>query len=379
MLEPYHMVGTDIQKDINLTLKVLLIEDNVLDVELFQENLSDTQYKQATITVVESIEQAKALEGGDFCDIIVADLNLRDTHGFDTVQELMSFFPEIPIILLTGLKDFDFARIAIKKGVQDYLIKDNMTYYSLESAFTHALERHKILKNLQHTIDILQEKNKLLDQISRSLSHDYRSPVNNILALLRLMQVHPDNSTLYQDKSLESAQSLLKNMEDMLSLLNRHQNLYLRNNIVSFKEMWETIYLTMNGLIEEIDAVITTDFSDAETIVYPAFYLRSAMQNLITNALKYHSKERRPHIHISSRKVNNFICLSVRDNGIGIDMNKHGNVIFGYKTRFNQQASGRGLGLYYLKNQVETMGGSIEVRSQINEGSEFLVFLKNQD
>ena len=100
------------------------------------------------------------------------------------------------------------------------------------------------------------------------------------------------------------------------------------------------------------------------------------MLNLISNAIKYHSENRPLKVDIkSSLNKSNEIVIQVKDNGIGIDLEKHGNEIFAMYKRFDSHTEGKGLGLYLIKNQVESLGGRISVKSTLGKGSLFTVKL----
>jgi C4-dicarboxylate-specific signal transduction histidine kinase len=91
--------------------------------------------------------------------------------------------------------------------------------------------------------------------------------------------------------------------------------------------------------------------------------------NLLSNALKYKSLARIPVIHFETRTINNKIRLLVSDNGLGIDLEAHGNLLFG----FHKHTDGRGLGLYLIKNQIENLGGNISATSIVNRGTTFKI------
>ena len=97
----------------------------------------------------------------------------------------------------------------------------------------------------------------------------------------------------------------------------------------------------------------------------------------MSNALKYRSLDKPPKISIKATEKENFVNLIIKDNGIGIDLNKNGDKIFGLYQRFHNYPDSKGLGLYLVKSQIEAMGGTIEVESQVGKGTQFtLTFIK---
>jgi signal transduction histidine kinase len=120
--------------------------------------------------------------------------------------------------------------------------------------------------------------------------------------------------------------------------------------------------------------VILWNFTEAEEIVTIKSYLHIIFFNLISNSLKYRQPTVPPMIKITSRKENDKIVLLFEDNGIGIDLSKVGEHVFGLYKRFHtDKADGKGMGLYMVKTQVESMGGKISISSEVNTGTQFRI------
>ena len=99
------------------------------------------------------------------------------------------------------------------------------------------------------------------------------------------------------------------------------------------------------------------------------------MFNLITNAIKYQSSNRKPKITILATRNDNYIQIDIADNGQGIDLDKYGDKIFGMYKTFHGNSDAVGLGLFMVKNQIEAMGGKIAVESQLDIGTTFKLHL----
>jgi signal transduction histidine kinase len=98
------------------------------------------------------------------------------------------------------------------------------------------------------------------------------------------------------------------------------------------------------------------------------------MLNLLSNAMKYRSPKRIPVIHFQTADINGEITMKVSDNGLGIDLKKHGNSLFGLNKTFHDHAEAKGVGLYITKKQIEAMGGYISAESKVEKGTTFTVF-----
>jgi signal transduction histidine kinase len=130
----------------------------------------------------------------------------------------------------------------------------------------------------------------------------------------------------------------------------------------------------LNGQILSKKAVITCDLN-VPIIQFPRIYLESIVYNMISNSLKYSNSEIAPIIHIQSDKVNGRVQLRFKDNGLGIDLKKHGMNMFQLNKVFHKGFDSKGVGLFMTKTQIETFGGSIQVESEPNVGTEFTITL----
>ena len=98
--------------------------------------------------------------------------------------------------------------------------------------------------------------------------------------------------------------------------------------------------------------------------------------NFLTNAIKYRSDERLPEIKITATVEDQYVVLKIIDNGMGIDLKKYGKKLFHMYKTFHSNKDAIGLGLFITKNHIESMGGKVEVKSEVGKGSEFSIYLK---
>ena len=110
---------------------------------------------------------------------------------------------------------------------------------------------------------------------------------------------------------------------------------------------------------------------------FPSKYIDSILSNLISNALKYKSPKRNPVISIKTERVNRDIILSVKDNGLGIDMKLAEKNLFKIRKVFHNHPDAKGFGLFLIKTQIDAMKGEIWVESEPDKGSTFFVKFKN--
>ena len=129
----------------------------------------------------------------------------------------------------------------------------------------------------------------------------------------------------------------------------------------------------LSGAILKSKAVINSDFSKLSSISYNKIYMESIFLNLIGNAIKYRAEDRIPHIQIKTEIRNGKNIITFKDNGLGIDLDKHGHKLFGLNKVFHRHPDAKGVGLYLTKTQIESMGGTITATSEVNVGTTFTI------
>jgi K+-sensing histidine kinase KdpD len=144
---------------------------------------------------------------------------------------------------------------------------------------------------------------------------------------------------------------------------------------ISFENIFNNVILTLHANIVATNAKIESDFSNCPQISYIPAYLESIFLNLLTNALKYKHPDRAPHIKCYTLKEGNSISLIFEDNGMGIDLKRHGEDLFGMYKTFHVNKDAKGIGLFITRNQVEALGGNIQVESTVNAGTKFSIKL----
>ncbi len=185
----------------------------------------------------------------------------------------------------------------------------------------------------------------------------------------------PFNKILIE-KFEESTQQLNTTLNDLLNVLVLKSQTHTSAELLGFEDVFQHTINNLQSLIAREGAVIHPDFSLVDTIQCNKIHLESIFQNLISNAIKYRSPNRQPIIWVSSSLEDRWIVLTFTDNGIGIDLQRYKDRMFGLYQRFHAGKEGKGLGLYMIKAQVTAMGGKIEVDSELGKGTSFKVYLK---
>jgi PAS domain S-box-containing protein len=292
--------------------------------------------------------------------------------------------------LTEGMKVLTFEnRIVSKAGAYHWLLwgaasdpKTQIIYASAIDITDRKRSEANILDSktsLETIAQKLQEQNRKLDEFAHIISHNLRAPVSNIQALINLLG---DNSSISDykiifDKLKNVAKNLSETMNELMDTLKAktHPNVDLTE--IRFKEILDKVVQSLEGELIVAEAAVTFDFNDAPAIMYSKPYLESIFQNLLTNAIKYHSPARKPLIHFKSSLGNDYIELKVEDNGQGIDMERFGDKLFGLHKTFHNHDEARGVGLFLVKTQIEAMGGKIKAESEVDKGTAFIIRFAN--
>jgi len=142
---------------------------------------------------------------------------------------------------------------------------------------------------------------------------------------------------------------------------------------VSFVLVIENVLKQLSIAMDDNTVKINYEFSNAPFVLFTSTYLESILLNLFTNSIKYKSPKRKLKIDIISSKSDGFVMLKFKDNGIGIDTEKYKDKLFKLYQRFHDNPDGKGLGLYLVKSQLEALGGSITIESEVGKGTTFVM------
>ena len=226
------------------------------------------------------------------------------------------------------------------------------------------------------TADLLL-RNKDLEQFSYIISHNLRAPVANIMSLVTLMnsdELFTEDKKMLLNGLTTSISKLDEVIRDLNYILQVRAQASEQKTMVKFSELVQNIEVSIRYMLEEQHTIIHTDFSQAGELLTVKSFLQSIFFNLISNSIKYRRPDVQLSIEIESRLINNNIELYFRDNGLGIDLTKKTNQVFGLYKRFHtDKAEGKGIGLYMVKTQVEAIGGLISISSEVNKGTEFKI------
>ncbi|MEA9414991.1 PAS domain-containing protein [Flavobacterium sp. PL02] len=279
--------------------------------------------------------------------------------------------------------------ISYTKSKQEYWVRYSMIpIFNAENIVSHWIsiqrditEEKKLEKEKEHLIRELTQNNKDLKQFSYITSHNLRSPLSNLTGLLNLIEDIPiENEELKEilNGFNKSTHLLNETINDLVKVIIIKDNPSIQKEEVLLNEVFENVFNQLNFQIELYKPIIKLKFEKVTVLNINKAYIESILLNLLTNSIKYRSEDRKLKITISANQINDSISLVFKDNGIGIDLERNRDKVFGLYQRFHNYPDSKGLGLYLVKSQVETMGGTISIDSEVNKGTSFTLIFKNK-
>lgn len=256
----------------------------------------------------------------------------------------------------------------------------------LQNANTIIEGQNKEIKNRNETLEDevhkrtkeLVEYNQQLEQFAFVTAHNLRGPVARMLGLgtvLRMTGNDPEETKFITDKLLTTAEeidSVVKDLNQILQVKNTPNQLEELNLQAEISEVISIFKREINNT----NAMVSCHISEVEAITTSRGYLRNIVYQLLSNCLKFRHPDRIPDIRITATNTEDYICLAVSDNGLGLHLQKVGEKLFTLYGRFHLHIEGKGIGLYLAKIQILSLGGKIEVYSEVNAGTTVKVFFR---
>lgn len=344
--------------------------------------ITDADVSEAIVPNVVFANQAYCEMSGFSYDEIINKSMLK-TLNIDINSEA---YLEL-ISCLQKKQECEIETVTYRKNNEKYWVKFIMVpVFNKEKEHTHWIsikrditEQKKQEKEKEQLIAELTQNNKDLRQFSYITSHNLRAPLSNLIGLLNLT-----NELNIEDEELrviiagfsKSTNLLNETISDLGKVVIIRDNPSIGKTDVNVFESITNVINQINILIQQTKPDLQINV-DKKAIIYShKAYLESILLNLLTNSLKYRSLERATIIKVTLIEKEHNMELIFEDNGIGIDLIKNKDKLFGLYQRFHNYPDSKGLGLYLVKSQVESMGGTIDIESEVDKGTRFRINFK---
>jgi signal transduction histidine kinase len=358
--------------------RVLLIEDNVGDADLVRLRLVEGD-SAVDVTCVNRLAAGLASIAKAPPSVVLLDLNLPDSHGADTFRKVLEKAPGVPIVILSGRNDEVLAMKALHQGVQDYLVKSDISSGHLDRAIRYAMERKALTCALEMSrLQQLEFKNQFLSHVS----HELRTPLTCIHQFATILkdglagEINPEQSS-HLETMLNSVQQLRVMIHDLLEATRAESGqIRIESRCIVIGDLIQQAVSMMTATAKEKQVALEVSLDPKIPLVYadPDRVLQ-VLINLIDNSIKFTPPEGLVTVKASMAEVDqNMVYLSVLDTGRGIGPEAKALIferLYQDPTSADSNRSGLGLGLFIAKELVELHGGRMWVVSDIGSGSTF--------
>lgn len=360
------------------TTNVLLIEDNPGDADLVRLRLVEGK-SPVKVNCVNRLADGLASLETETPSVVLLDLNLPDSRGAETFRRVMEHSPHVPVVVLSGQDDEALAMKAVHQGVQDYLVKGNISSKHLERAIRYAVERQALLRALEIS---QKQKIEFKNQFLSHISHELRTPLTCIHQYVTLLldgiagAISPDQSD-HLKTVLKSVNQLHAMIRDLLEAARAESGkMRIEPRCVSLRELVQQAVAMLRPSADEknigleigLDQRLPLLLADPDRIL-------EVLINLVDNAIKFTPSDGAVMIQANMVDADpGSVYVAVSDTGRGISPEAK-NLIF---ERLYQDPdapdnnrSGLGLGLFICREIVRLHEGRIWVSSEPGQGSTF--------
>ncbi len=358
-------------------INVLLLEDDPGDADYIRVLLSETTDRLA-VTYSERLSSGIDHLAKERFDVVISDLGLPDSQGLETFIRIHTLYPNLPVIVLTGLHDEELAVNAVRSGAQDYLVKGRVDGASLLKSIRYSVERQKLITTLEHRLMEIGKLGRERKNILSMFAHDIK---NAIIPSLGFLTRTLSGKTKDAKADLELVRDKLTTAEHLLTTFIEFSRFETEEYkpLFGLFDLEAAVLKQIEGAVREADQKkikLTYSFSERPfpAIQADGVMINRVISNLLDNALKYTGEGI---IGVRVMNADKDILVEVKDTGVGISSD-HLPHIFDAFYRATSEARGSGLGLSIARTIVEAHNGQIWVKSEPGKGSTFSFTLPRQ-
>lgn len=342
--------------------------------------IKDRESKKILVNKAEcerlGVESSEELLGKDNYDLY--DKEIAKIYTEQDMKVMTTLEPVLSEEINTFKKNGSETTLLISKIP---LINERNEAYGLVGIsldITNLKEKEKELRNI---INVASLQNKKLVNFAHIVSHNLRSHSANFSMLLNFLanEIDEEEKNKIMGMLTDASNNLLETLDNLNEVVAISTNLNVEKKAVCLSKNIVGVQQNLSGFLLNNKAKILNKVSEDVKINVEPAYLESILMNFITNCVKYKHPDRAPVVTLRTRRKGNYTILSIKDNGLGIDLKKYGKKLFGMYKTFHSNKDARGIGLYITKNQIEAMNGKITVESEIGKGTKFDIYFNERN
>jgi signal transduction histidine kinase len=366
--------SSDTSRTVGTKLRVLLVEDNPVDVELVLFTLRKNGFDVSS-DVVQTAEEFTSRIQTENYDLILADYNLPQWRGTEALDILCRENLDVPLIVVTGYLGEEKALDYIKQGATDCVLKDRLA--RLPVSVRRALEEKRLRdqrrqseKELAGKVAELARSNAELEQFAYVASHDLQEPLRMIANYTQLLAERyrgklDEQADKYIGYSVDGAVRMQALIQDLLKF-SRVGKAEIEPRTIECSVVVEQALKNLRAAIQESGAVV--NWNSLPEVMADFSQLTQVFQNLIANAIKFHGAEI-PAVQIDAEKKSQDWILTISDNGIGVPTESWQDIFVIFRRLHTRtEYAGNGIGLSICKKIIERHGGKIWIEAQATPG-----------
>jgi PAS domain S-box-containing protein len=347
-----------------------------------------TLFEQAPVGIAktDSVSGNFITVNNEFCKIVgyteneLVKMNFQQiTHLDDVVDDLTN----LEMLRSGSIHEFSKEKKYIHKSgkiiwvnlIVSKLLKNDTKTNNI-AIIEDITEKKLAEEKLKASFELVSDQNKRLLNFSYIVSHNLRSHTSNIEMISNFLETADTEEERKEmiemlKKVSSSLNETMHNLNEVVSIRTNINLIIERLNLYNYIENAKTI---LSEQITKKEGTIHNLVSPTVEINYNMAYLESILLNFISNAIRYSHPDRKPDVYITYDEKTKI--LKIKDNGIGIDLTKNGDKLFGMYKTFNNNPDSKGIGLFITKNQIDAMGGHIQTESEVNKGTTFSIYIK---
>lgn len=335
--------------------------------------------------------------------IDVLDTSLRYIYTEGTEYRLLDLEPA-ELVGTSHLDLYDAKYRVISQTNLEHVLEGQMVTYEVQYRKQYYLKSGVPLRNERGKIDRillvqqnitdskkleaereilikdLKSHNEELLRFAYIVSHNLRAPIVNISLLLDLYNetnpADPENEEVIENLKI-STNLLHATLQDLIEVVSIKKQKIPKVEVINFNLLLNNVEKSLFNQLKESGIKIHKDFSNLNEMNYIYAHLENFFMNFLTNSVKYRHPDRIPEVWISTYKLGEYRIIEYKDNGIGLDLKRYGDRLFGLYQRFHNHVEGKGLGLYLVREQIRANDGKIEIESVVGDGLLFRIYLRN--
>jgi signal transduction histidine kinase len=352
---------------------ILLLDDEYNNLVSFKATFKE----KYSILTASSIKDAMDILDNKHVDVFISDQRMPDGNGLDTIQEVRTKYPQIVCMLMTAYDELKLVHEAINQGHVYYYITKPWDEDQLNLVLVKALEKAKSVQELNFKTEALEKAYYELDKLVYSASHDMRTPLSSILGLSRLIRREfqgQDSALKYVDLIEESTDRMI----GVLDALSEYSELRINevvDSTINLKRLAQDVVQTAleRNLADGQEVKTNFNYTGDDYLWLPMRKMRLLMNKIVENAFQYANSDEKIHVvDLDIVAGDELLTIEISDNGQGMLPNKV-HEIFNLFYRGSNQSRGIGMGLYLAQEIVSIMEGTIQVKSEPDQGTSFTI------